>query len=120
MHTGFLRGSIKVVVATVAFGMGINKRNVRNVINGSHPGCLEGRDWLPYLRDHQGGGSSRACEFDGRLSLLHFKKRFWLFARQNPATHSQRFVQVTVFRVRVRIGVRVRLRVRARARARVS
>ena len=82
-------------LATDADGGASQWRNVRNVINGSHPGCLEGRDWLPYLRDHQGGGSSRACEFDGRLSLLHFKKRFWLFARQNPATHSQRFVQVT-------------------------
>ena len=82
-------------LATDADGGVSQWRNVRNVINGSHPGCLEARDWLPYLRDHQGGGSSRACEFDGRLSLLHFRKRFWLFARQNPATHSQRFVQVT-------------------------
>lgn len=41
-------------------------RGVRNVLNGSHPGCIEGRDWLPYLRDHQVGTSARACEFDGR------------------------------------------------------
>jgi hypothetical protein len=30
-----------------------------------------------------------------RLSLLHFKGRFLLYARANPATHSQRFVQMT-------------------------
>ena len=37
VHCGFLRGDVAVVVATVAFGMGINKRNVRNVIHYGWP-----------------------------------------------------------------------------------
>jgi hypothetical protein len=37
VHRGFLKGDIAVVVATVAFGMGINKRNVRNVIHYGWP-----------------------------------------------------------------------------------
>lgn len=72
-----------------------------NVLNGSHPGCIERRDRLPYLRPLGGGdgpapnGAARACEFDGRLSLAHFGGRFLLYARANPARHGQRFVQMT-------------------------
>jgi RecQ family ATP-dependent DNA helicase len=42
VQEGFLSGKIEVMVATVAFGMGIDKPDVRTVIHTGLPGSLEG------------------------------------------------------------------------------
>ena len=64
----------------------------RIAISGSHRGCVERRtrEALRWV-----GVPPGACEFDGRLSLSHFKGRLWLFVRANLAASGQRFVQVS-------------------------
>jgi Werner syndrome ATP-dependent helicase len=40
VHEGFHAGTLQVVVATIAFGMGIDKPNVRRVIHYGWPQVL--------------------------------------------------------------------------------
>jgi RecQ family ATP-dependent DNA helicase len=42
VQTAFLAGELEVVVATIAFGMGIDKSNIRTVIHAGLPATLEG------------------------------------------------------------------------------
>ena len=42
VQSGFLGGKLEVIVATIAFGMGIDKPDVRTVIHTALPGSVEG------------------------------------------------------------------------------
>ncbi len=41
VQDGFLGGKLEVIVATIAFGMGIDKANIRSVIHTALPGSME-------------------------------------------------------------------------------
>src|SRR4029077_14845984 len=42
VQTRFLAGDLQVIVATIAFGMGVDKPDVRTVIHTGMPGSVEG------------------------------------------------------------------------------
>ncbi|RPH53984.1 RecQ family ATP-dependent DNA helicase, partial [bacterium] len=42
VQSGFLSGQLEVIVATIAFGMGVDKPNVRTVFHTGLPGSVEG------------------------------------------------------------------------------
>jgi DNA topoisomerase-3 len=42
VQTAFLAGELEVIVATTAFGMGIDKADVRTIVHAALPGSLEG------------------------------------------------------------------------------
>ena len=41
-QTRFLRGEVDVIVATIAFGMGIDKPDIRTIVHAALPGSVEG------------------------------------------------------------------------------
>ena len=42
VQDGFLKGRLEVIVATIAFGMGVDKADIRTIIHTALPGSLEG------------------------------------------------------------------------------
>ena len=101
MQKGFLNGSVDVIVATKAFGLGINKRGVRTIIHDGPPGDLNsyvqemgraGRGetpaWCTLLCS---SGQLTACERDGSAApktarfreFLQLDGCRWAFLRES-------------------------------------
>ena len=69
-------------------------QRMRKLLDGTHAGCYEAPVDGRQLRFSKAGQA--ACVFDGRLSLVHFRGRYLLYARMNPVRVGQRFVQMAM------------------------
>ncbi len=83
-QAGFQSGAIAVVVATVAFGMGIDKSDIRTVVHMALPGTIEGY-YQEIGRAGRDGKPSRALLL---YSFIDRKMHERFFERDYPGTDS--------------------------------
>ncbi len=80
VQTAFLSGKVEVIVATIAFGMGIDKPNVRTIIHTGLPGSVEGY-YQEIGRAGRDGERSRAILL---YSFADRKNHEWFHSRDYP------------------------------------
>ena len=80
IQTAFINGAIEIVVATVAFGMGIDKSNIRTVIHIALPSTVEGY-YQEIGRAGRDGKPSRAILMH---SFVDKRTHEFLFAKNYP------------------------------------
>lgn len=88
----FMKGGIEVLVATIAFGLGVNKSNVRGVIHYSLPKSIEN-----YVQEI--GRSGR----DGELAFCHLLLSRDDYVKQRCFSHSEGVEEASIWKLLLRI-----------------
>ena len=79
VHNDFLNDKVNIVVATTAFGMGIDKPNIRHVVHWGAPKTLESY--------YQQSGRAGRDGIESRCTLIHSGQDFVLASFYEKSTH---------------------------------